>query len=143
MGEAGPEAPHHTVVVADDHETYRKGLARAIGACEGLRLVGQASDGREALELIDRLQPHLALLDVRMPGLDGLEVCRRLKGGPVRPVLLSAYAGSALDERAHEAGAYACLSKEATRAEICEALSRWRMSRPSLVPSGSSHVPAP
>jgi DNA-binding NarL/FixJ family response regulator len=122
MGRGEPDDLHHTVVVADDHESYRKGLARAINACDGLRLVGQASDGREALELIDRVRPQLALLDVRMPGLDGLEVCRRLRGSGVKPVLLSAYTGSALGERAREAGALACLSKEATRTEICEAL---------------------
>jgi two-component system, NarL family, nitrate/nitrite response regulator NarL len=114
----------HTVVVADDHESYRKGLARAIDACDGLRLVGQASDGAEALELIDALAPELALLDVRMPKLDGLEVCRRLQGSGVRTVLLSAYASDALEERAQEVGAAACLSKEATRTDICETLLR-------------------
>ena len=114
----------HTVVVADDHESYRRGLARALEAHEGLRLVGQASDGAEALDLITELAPDLALLDVRMPKLDGLEVCRRLQGSGVRTVLLSAYAGDALEHRAWEVGAAACLSKEATRTEICETLLR-------------------
>lgn len=115
-------ASGHTVVVADDHESYRKGLARAIDACDGLQLVGQASDGAEALDLITALMPELALLDVRMPKLDGLEVCRRLQGSRVRTVLLSAYAGDALEERAREVGAAACLSKERTRTDICETL---------------------
>jgi DNA-binding NarL/FixJ family response regulator len=111
-------------VVADDHESYRKGLTRAIEACDGLRLVGQAADGEAVLALIDELDPEVALLDVRKPRMDGLEVCRRLRGRAVRTVLLSAYAGDTLEERARDAGAAACLSKEATRSEICETLLR-------------------
>lgn len=114
----------HTVVVADDHESYRKGLTRAIEACEGLRLIGQAADGEAALALIDELDPELALLDVRMPRMDGIEVCRRVRDHPVRTVLLSAYAIDTLEERAREAGAVACLSKESTRSDICETLLR-------------------
>jgi two-component system nitrate/nitrite response regulator NarL len=110
------------VVVADDHESYRKGLVRAIGADPRLRLVGQAGDGDEALALIGSLEPDLALLDVRMPGIDGFEVCRRVEGRPVRVVMLSAFVSEALVARAREVGAAAYLSKDATRGEICDTL---------------------
>ena len=78
------------IVIADDHETYRRGLARAIRRFGTLDLVGEAADGAEALQVIREVSPDIALLDVRMPGLDGLEVARRLKElGGITVVLLT------------------------------------------------------
>src|SRR6266496_4551083 len=67
------------LVIADDHELARAGLrAMLTGQC-GLELVGEAANGSEALALCRRLQPDLALIDVRMPELDGLATCRSIK----------------------------------------------------------------
>src|SRR3954470_2276802 len=78
------------VVIADDHETYRRGLARAIRRFGTLDLVGEASDGAEALHVIREASPDVAVLDVRMPEIDGLEVARRLHElGGVTVVLLT------------------------------------------------------
>ena len=114
------------VVFADDHPLFRDGLARAISSHLGLELVGEASEGLGALALIGELEPDIALLDVKMPHLDGIEVCasvaRRVPPPATRVVLLSAYLDPSLVWRAAVAGAAGYLSKEASRTEICDAL---------------------
>ncbi len=67
------------LVIADDHELARAGLRTMLTGQCGLELVGEAANGREALMLCRRLQPDLALIDVRMPELDGLTTCRAIK----------------------------------------------------------------
>ena len=67
------------LVIADDHELARAGLRAMLTGQRGLELVGEAANGREALELCRCLQPDLALIDVRMPELDGLATCRAIK----------------------------------------------------------------
>jgi two-component system nitrate/nitrite response regulator NarL len=115
--------PAITVVVADDHPLYRDGLARAIEARADLELVGEAANGGEALDLISRHSPQVALLDVKMD-VDGPSVLKRMRNGAAstRVVFLSAYLDSALIYSALEAGAAGFLSKRADRSEICDAL---------------------
>ena len=72
-------APRATVFVADDHPVFREGLIRAIRSRAELEVVGEAGDGREALERIRELSPDVALLDVKMPGLDGTQVAHAVK----------------------------------------------------------------
>jgi DNA-binding NarL/FixJ family response regulator len=67
------------LVIADDHELIRAGLRSMLAGQRGLELVGEAANGREALALCRRLQPDLALIDVRMPELDGLATCQAIK----------------------------------------------------------------
>ena len=92
---AATRASPARVVLADDHPLFRDGLSRAISSHLGLELVGEATDGPGALALIEELEPDVALLDVKMPHLDGIEVCARVtRRTPVnrtRVVLLSAY----------------------------------------------------
>ena len=71
------------VVVADDQDLVRTGLVLILGAQPGLEVVGEAADGPGALELAARLRPDVLLVDIRMPGLDGVEVTRRLAGPDV------------------------------------------------------------
>jgi two-component system nitrate/nitrite response regulator NarL len=111
-----------TVFVADDHPVFREGLVRALRSRAEFDVVGEAGDGRAALDEIRKLVPAVALLDVKMPGLDGTQIAHALKrdGLETRVVLLSAHAPSDLIYRAIAMGAAAFVSKEASRDEICD-----------------------
>ena len=67
------------LVLADDHEVTRAGFVAMLGGCDEFEVVGQAADGDSALQLCERLQPDIAILDIRMPGLNGLGVARLLQ----------------------------------------------------------------
>ncbi len=114
-----------TVLVADDHPLFRRGIARAIERDPGLRLVGEATDGREALGLIAALAPDVAVLDHRMPELSGVEVCAqlRLRPEPATAVLiLSAFEDGEIVSAAVASGAAGYIGKTASQAEICAAI---------------------
>jgi DNA-binding NarL/FixJ family response regulator len=114
------------VLIADDHVGYREGMARLISDHPDLTVVAVAVDGEEALAMIATLQPDVALLDVRMPGRTGLDVCRAVQASGVSPrtriVLITGTPDPVLSERAAEAGAVAVLGKETSPLEICERL---------------------
>lgn len=82
-----------TIVLADDHRIVRQGLRALLAGEADLEVVGEADDGREALELVRRLTPDVLVLDLMMPGLNGLEVARQLprQSPGVRVVVLSMY----------------------------------------------------
>lgn len=112
------------VVVADDHPAMRGALARLVREHDALELVGEAGDGERALSLIAALDPDVALVDVRMPKVDGLGVVKRLRADAsrVRVLLIS---GTDDNETAHEAivqGASGFLSKDAEEEEISRAI---------------------
>jgi two-component system nitrate/nitrite response regulator NarL len=112
------------VYVADDHPVFRDGVVLALDRRPDFEVVGEADDGRTALDEIRVLAPDVALLDVKMPGLDGHAVLRAIRRDdlPTRVVLLSAMV-LAPDQRAGvAAGALAYLSKELDRDAICEAV---------------------
>jgi two-component system nitrate/nitrite response regulator NarL len=112
------------VFVADDHPLVRDGFLRACEDDPALDVVGSAGDGREALEAIQRIRPDVALLDVKMPELDGIAVVRALArdGVPTRVVFLSAYVDSAVAYKALAEGASGFLSKDASAATVREAI---------------------
>jgi two-component system nitrate/nitrite response regulator NarL len=114
-----------TVVIADDHRLALQGLARAVDHHPELELVAQARDGAAALAAIEEFCPDVALIDVRMPGLDGVDLCARVTDEPTLPtriVLLTAFPTNGVHARAREAGAVTCLDKETSRQELCDAL---------------------
>jgi two-component system nitrate/nitrite response regulator NarL len=115
-----------TVLIADDHPLFRRGIARAVHRRPGLELVGEAVDGNEALELIALLRPDVAVLDHRMPGLSGVEVCERLRAMPAPPstvvVVLSAFEDAELVDAAVARGVTAYVGKTASQGEICDAI---------------------
>ena len=88
------------IVIADDESLARQRLTRLIDELDNCELIGEASNGREALAMIDQLDPDLVLLDVRMPGLDGLDVARQLSELPEPPAIIFC---TAYDEYAIEA----------------------------------------
>jgi two-component system, NarL family, nitrate/nitrite response regulator NarL len=112
------------VVVADDHPVYRQGIIDVIKRRPDLELVGEAGDGREALELITRESPEVALLDMRMPHLDGLRVLNAVRrdGSETKVIFLSAQYTSESVYAALGAGASGFLSKEAGPREVAEAI---------------------
>ena len=113
-----------TVLVADDHPIYREGIVRAIKDRPELELVGEAGDGRQALEQVRRLTPAVAVLDIRMPGLDGTQVlaAMRREGLRTEVLFLSAFMEPELAYKTVAAGAKGYLSKESSRQEVCEAI---------------------
>jgi two-component system nitrate/nitrite response regulator NarL len=113
-----------TVVVADDHPLYREGLASALARRGDFELLGEYGDGREALIEIERLAPDVAVVDLRLPGLDGIGVARELAAGeaPTRVLVLSGSTQSADVYAALQAGAYGYIAKEADRDYICDAV---------------------
>ena len=113
-----------SVLVADDHPIYREGIVRAIKERPDLELVGEAGDGREALDRIRELTPDVAVLDIRMPELEGPQVLSALRreGMATEVLFLSAFMEPELAYRTVAEGAKGYLSKEASRQEICEAI---------------------
>ncbi|WP_404384644.1 response regulator transcription factor [Knoellia locipacati] len=105
------------VVVADDQDLVRTGLVMILGAQPDIEVVGEAADGLAALELATRLRPDVLVVDIRMPGLDGVEVTRRLAGPDARdPMAVVVITTFDLDEYvlgALRAGARGFLLKDA------------------------------
>jgi two-component system nitrate/nitrite response regulator NarL len=124
------------VLLADDHPIYREGLARAIKETPELQLVAEAENGRDALDLIRDRKPDVAVLDIRMPDLDGPQVMRALRRDDVHVgvLFLSAGTDGGTSYRVVADGARGYLSKQAGRREICEAISRVARGETVLAP---------
>jgi DNA-binding NarL/FixJ family response regulator len=105
------------VLVADDQELVRTGLTMILDAQPGIEVIGQAADGREAVELARRLRPDVCLFDIRMPGMDGIAATRELAGPQVEnPLAIVVITTFDLDEYVHgalKAGARGFLLKGA------------------------------
>ena len=112
------------VLIAEEHPLYREGVVRAIGERSELELIAATADGREALELIRELRPDVAVLDVKMPGLDGLQVANAIDRDTLgtRVLMLSAFMDRQIVFAAVAAGAAGYLSKDADRLEITDAI---------------------
>jgi two-component system NarL family response regulator len=130
------------VVVADDFPLVREGIARALNADPGIEVVAQATDGREALELAEQLDPDVMVLDLRMPDLGGLQVLSTLRGAgsEIRVIVMTAseQAGSVLDAVA--AGAAGYLSKRSTGEELRQAVITAHAGGSVITPSLASHL---
>ncbi|WP_019202532.1 response regulator transcription factor [Tsukamurella sp. 1534] len=102
-----------TVVLADDQEMVRIGFAMILGAAPDIDVVAQASDGVEAVSVIAETRPDVALLDIRMPRIDGIEVCRRITEGGTRAVMVTTFGEPDYVDAALAAGASGFLLKDA------------------------------
>lgn len=112
------------VVVADDHPLYRDGVVRALGASGQVDVLAEVGEGRAALEEIRANDPDVALLDYKLPGLDGIAVVHAVTrdGLSTRVLLLSAFTDSGLVYEALQTGAAGFLPKEAKREQIVDAV---------------------
>ena len=108
------------VLVVDDHPLLREGIASLIGGQPDLALVGEASNGREAVERYQVLRPDVTLMDLQMPQMSGIDAMLAIRSDfpTARIIVLTTYAGDVLAERALKAGAYAYLLKEMVRKEL-------------------------
>ena len=115
---------HVRVVVGDDHPLFREGVVRALTSSGQITVVAEAENGSGALELIREHLPDVALVDYRMPELDGTQVAAAVRRDelPTRVLLLSAHDDAAIVYHALEEGAAGFLSKESTRAELVSAV---------------------
>lgn len=112
------------VVLVDDHPVVRAGIIGMLAAEPDIEVVGEAGTGREALRVVDAVGPDVVLMDLRMPGLDGVEATRALRERKNAPsvVILTTYDTDADILRAVEAGATGYLLKDAPRQELAEAV---------------------
>jgi DNA-binding NarL/FixJ family response regulator len=108
------------VLVADDHTLVRAGIRGLVQALDGVEVVGEAGDGHEVLRLAESLRPHIVLLDISMPGLNGLEVVARLAklDASIRAVILSMHTSEEYVLQALRAGASGYLLKGSAVAEL-------------------------
>ena len=110
------------VVIAEDEAIVRLDLKETLEE-EGYEVVGETGRGDEAVELVDRLKPDLAILDIKMPGKDGLEAAREIAGPRKAAVLiLTAFSQRDLIEQARDAGALAYLVKPFQKSELLPAV---------------------
>jgi DNA-binding NarL/FixJ family response regulator len=108
------------VVLVDDHAVVRSGLAQLLGGADGIEVVGQAGEGGEAVELVRRTRPDVVVMDLQMPGMDGVEATRRIVeedlGAEV--VVLTSYSDSTRIVAALDAGAVGYLLKDADPEDV-------------------------
>jgi DNA-binding NarL/FixJ family response regulator len=112
------------IVLADDHRLVRAGIRSLLEDIKGAEVVAEAEDGREALRLIEKHQPDIALLDIGMPGLGGLEVAAQTAelSPRTRVVILSMHAAGPFVARALRVGVAGYLLKDAAPAELTQAI---------------------
>jgi DNA-binding NarL/FixJ family response regulator len=125
------------VLIVDDDPLLRAGLKLMLGGAEDIRVVGEAGDGSGVQALIDRLAPDVVLMDIRMPGTDGLtasEAVRRRSGAP-EVVILTTFDADEHVLRALRAGAAGFILKDTPPAEIVESVRRVAAGQPVLSPA--------
>ena len=123
----------HKVLIVDDEPPARALLRSLVSEAEGFEVAGEAENGQRALELCDSLQPDIVLLDVRMPGIDGLEVARHLAALPEPPAVIFVTAFDEYALQAFESEAIAYLLKPIRAEKLRAALAKaGRLSRPQL-----------
>ncbi|MGW7291851.1 response regulator [Streptomyces xiamenensis] len=125
------------VLLVDDDPLVRAGLRLMLGAAPDLRVVGEAADGAEVGALVARLTPDVVLMDIRMPGTDGLTATEALRAAPAAPevVVLTTFHADDQVLRALRAGAAGYVLKDTPPAEIVEAVRRVAAGDPVLSPA--------
>ncbi|HYX06933.1 MAG TPA: response regulator transcription factor [Bacteroidales bacterium] len=112
------------IILADDHNILREGLRNVIESFSTLKVIGEANDGREAVSLANRLHPDVVIMDVSMPGLNGVEATRQIvRSHPdIRVIALSMHANKQMIAGILKAGAYGYLLKDCASGELINAI---------------------
>jgi DNA-binding NarL/FixJ family response regulator len=115
-----------TCLIADDHEIVREGLRLSLSRAPHIRVVGEASDGESAISLAERRRPDVVVMDIRMPGMDGLEATKALTDllPGTNVLLFTAFSERSLLGRGLESGARGYLLKEATNETLVRAIEK-------------------
>ncbi len=131
-----PESNKIRVLLVDDHAVVRQGLRTFIELQEDMEVVGEGSDGREAVDLASRLEPDVILLDVVMPGMDGVEATRKiLEGSPQsRVLILTSFSGDDQIFPAIRAGAQGYLLKDIQPRDLVQAIRETYQGKSQLHP---------
>jgi two-component system nitrate/nitrite response regulator NarL len=137
-----PDGTVFRVVVVDDHPVYLEAISRALDQADDLTVAGTASDGVEAVELIERVRPDVAVLDVELPGLSGPAVAAELvaRQVPTRILFLSAHRDGATVYDALATGGFGYVTKDASMRQIQEAVRRVASGVRSLGPDVEHQV---
>lgn len=133
-----------TVALADDQRVVREGLATLLGLLPGIEVLGTASDGEEAIELVERLRPDVVLMDLRMPRCDGVEATRRLRdlAPATQVIVLTTYADDRSVIEALRAGARGFLTKDSGAEEIERAITAVARGEAAIDPAVQHHLVA-
>lgn len=112
--------PVITVLIADDHPIFRTGLRQVLESDAAVRVVAEAGNGDEALAIIEALRPDVAVLDIDMPGRDGLDVARSLRDrrSPTRVIILTLHTDARFLDAALDAGVHGYVPKESAVTDI-------------------------
>ena len=113
-------------MIVDDHEVVREGLRLSLSRAPHIRVVGEAGDGRAAIELAERRKPNVVIMDVRMPGMDGLDATKELleKEPNTAVLIFTAYSERSLLARGLESGAKGYILKEAPHETLVRAIEK-------------------
>lgn len=136
------QAATTTIVIADDHPLIRAGMASLLQSEGSFMLLGQAEDGAQAVALYDRLRPAVLLMDIGMPGCDGVEATLRIRRQhpDARIVIFSAHEGDEVVHRAMQAGASGYLLKNAPFAALLDCIASVLAGRKYLAPGLSAKL---
>jgi two-component system, NarL family, response regulator NreC len=131
-----------TILLADDHHVMRQGLRMLLEAQEDFRVVAEVGDGLEAVKLAERLKPHVLIVDLMMPGINGLEVARQVshRSPQTRIIVLSMYGNEPYVLEALRNGAVGYVLKDANAAELLRAVHEVVAGRRYLSPPLSEHA---
>ncbi len=130
------------VLVVDDHAIVRKGIRALLAELEDIEVVGEASDGQEAMAQADALSPDVILMDLVMPGVDGIEATRQITKHEPSPriLVLTSFASDDKVFPAIKAGALGYLLKDSEPADLVQAIHQVHRGEPSLQPSIAQKV---
>jgi two-component system response regulator DevR len=108
------------LLIVDDHAIVRQGLTSMLSEEPDFEIVGEAADGAAAMKAVDNLKPNIVLLDLRMPGIDGIDVCREISANhpDVRVIILTAFLDSDTINRCIQAGAKGYVIKDVERTDL-------------------------
>ena len=139
LGHSGPVR----VLIADDHQVVREGLRMILSEeRETITIVGEAADGHEVVRLAERLAPDVVLMDLLMPGLDGIAATERIRanGSGPRVLILTTYADDERVRDAIRAGATGYLLKDVLRTQLVQAIHAAALGVPTLDPRAQQHL---
>jgi NarL family two-component system response regulator LiaR len=130
------------VLLVDDHAVVRSGLGAFLLVFDDLELVGEASNGREAVQMVEKLRPHVVLMDLIMPDMDGVAATRAIRERfpEVQVVALTSFREDNLVQGVLQAGAISYLLKNVSSDELADAIRKARTGRSTLAPEAAQSL---